>query len=267
MYWPAFEFEYRLDMRRLMPYFAALESYQLAATSRMLPPQWRSQPGENTGEEPQTGRAAQARAWVAERFVPGSAPVALEDLLTMHRMVADPGNPECTPGAFRTLPVQVGRKEVGGLHMGAPAETLGRLMAQYIQFISSKDSLSLYPALHALAAHFFLVTIHPFGDGNGRVSRLLTAGLLAQRGYNVHGGFYALSAYFYQRDIEYHTLLHRCWLNPPPYDLTQFAAFGMEGLLMELKSIDSFIKVKLNRVADREMRQRATMRHDRACAD
>ena len=256
MYWPEFQFNYRLDVPSLLPHIAAIESYRQAAVTRVLPPQWREpRDGLNpaTAEEQQAANAARARAWVRGRFVAGSDPLSLDDLLTMHGMVADASNPEATPGAFRTLPVQVGRKEVGGIHMGAPAEKLARLMGQYIEFIHSRNSCSLHPVIHALVAHFFLVTIHPFGDANGRVSRLLTAGLLSQRGYNVHGGFYALSAYFYQRDIEYHTMLHRCWLNPPPFDLTAFTAFGMEGFVAELKSIDSFIRMKLNRTVEREM--------------
>jgi len=121
-------------------------------------------------------------------------------------------------------------------------------MHAYIEFINSDRLRTLHPLVHALVAHFFLVTIHPFGDCNGRVSRLLTAGLLRQHGYNVHGGFYALSAYFYANDVEYHTLQHRCWLQPLPFDLTQFVAFAMQGFVMELRSIDSFLKVKLARV-------------------
>jgi Fic family protein len=136
--------------------------------------------------------------------------------------------------------------------MGAPANRLPKLMDEYIGFITSDRLRSLHPVVQALIAHFFLVTIHPFGDANGRVSRLLTAGILLQRGYNVHGGFYALSDYFYLNDIKYHSMLHRCWQSPLPFDLTAFVAFGMEGFVMELRSIGSFIKMKLNRIVDRE---------------
>lgn len=195
---------------------------------------------------------ANARAWVNERFIQGTPPIALADLMAMHRMVADGATGEYAPGALRMLPVQVGRREVGGLHMGAPTNWLPRLMNEYIQFITGERLCSLHPVIQALVAHFFLVTIHPFGDGNGRVSRLLTAGILLQRGYNVHGGFYALSDYFYLNDIKYHSMLHRCWQSPP-FDLTAFVAFGMEGFVMELRSISSFIKMKLGRVVDREM--------------
>ena len=195
---------------------------------------------------------ANARAWVNERFAAGTPLLTLADLLTMHGLVADGATGEYVSGTLRSLPVQVGRREVGGLHMGAPANRLPRLMDEYVGFITSDRVRSLHPVIQALIAHFFLVTIHPFGDANGRVSRLLTAGILLQRGYNVHGGFYALSDYFYLNDIRYHSMLHRCWQSPLPFDLTAFVAFGMEGFVMELRSIGSFIKMKLNRIVDRE---------------
>jgi Fic family protein len=259
MEWVKFEFDYRLDLQRLTPHVLAVEAHRQAALTRVLPPQWREPSPEKAMAEPADEKlqsrirnAANARAWVNERFGPGTPPLALADLMTMHRMVADGATGEYAPGALRSLPVQVGRREVGGLHMGAPTNWLPRLMNEYIQFITTGRLSSLHPVIHALVAHFFLVTIHPFGDGNGRVSRLLTAGILLQRGYNVHGGFYALSDYFYLNDIKYHSMLHKCWQSPP-FDLTAFVAFGMEGFVMELRSINSFIKMKLCRVVDREM--------------
>jgi Fic family protein len=258
MEWLKFEFDYRLDLQRLTPHLLAVEAHKQAALTRVLPPQWREPvaeqaptEGKNVKEQSRIRNAANARAWVNERLVPGTPRLALADLMTMHRMVADGATGEYAPGALRSLPVQVGRREVGGLHMGAPANWLPRLMNDYVQFITSERLCSLHPVIHALLAHFFLVTIHPFGDGNGRVSRLLTAGILLQRGYNVHGGFYALADYFYLNDIKYHSFLHRCWQSPP-FDLTEFVAFGMEGFVMELRSISSFIKMKLCRVVDRE---------------
>lgn len=259
MDWLQFEFDYRLDPPRLTPHLLAVEAHKPEALTRVLPPQWRESflmqgAEERADEQTQADlrNAANARAWVNARFAAGAPPLALTDLLTMHKMMTDGATAEYVPGVLRSLPVQVGRREVGGLHMGAPANRLPRLMDEYIGFITSDRLLALHPVVQALIAHFFLVTIHPFGNGNGRVSRLLTAGILLQRGYNVHGGFYALSDYFYLNDIKYHSMLHRCWQSPLPFDLTAFVAFGMEGLVMELRSIGSFIKMKLNRVVDRE---------------
>ena len=259
MDWLQFDFDYRLDLPRLTPHLLAVEAHKPEALTRVLPPQWREpslmQDAEERADEQTQAdlrRSARARAWVNERFTAGASPLALTDLLTMHGLVADGATGEYLPGTLRSLPVQVGRREVGGLHMGAPANRLPRLMDEYIGFITGDRVRSLHPVVQALIAHFFLVTIHPFGNGNGRVSRLLTAGILLQRGYNVHGGFYALSDYFYLNDIKYHSMLHRCWQTPLPFDLTAFVAFGMEGFVMELRSIGSFIKMKLNRIVDRE---------------
>jgi len=259
MDWLQFEFDYRLDLQRLAPHLLAVEAHKPEALARVLPPQWREsslmQDAEELPDEQAQQdllRSARARAWVSERFAAGTPPLTLADLLTMHGLVAGGATGEYAPGTLRSLPVQVGRREVGGLHMGAPAKHLPRRMDEYICFITSDRARSLHPVMQALIAHFFLVTIHPFGDANGRVSRLLTAGILLQRGYNVHGGFYALSDYFYLNDIKYHSMLHRCWQSPLPFDLTEFMAFGLEGFVMELRSIGSFIKMKLNRIVDRE---------------
>src|SRR5689334_18442753 len=44
LYWPEFEFDFRLDIQRLLPHIAAIEGYQEAASNRVRPPQWREQP-------------------------------------------------------------------------------------------------------------------------------------------------------------------------------------------------------------------------------
>ena len=267
--WVTFDFDYRLDLKALVPHIIAIESYKEAAYARILPHRWlgasTEAPGTSAVQPPQANQAttaeafeiknaaaAAARAWAKQRFFPGSAALSLDDLLTMHRMISDKSTVDYNrPGTLRNLPVQVGRVEVGGIHMGAPVSKLPLLMDQYIEFINSKRLTSLSPVVHALLGHFFFDTLHPFDDGNGRMSRLVAASILFQHGYNVHGG-YGLSNYFYQHEIEYHTLLHQAW-RCCPFDLTPFMAFGMEGLVVELKSINSFIKMKLDRIVDQEM--------------
>jgi Fic family protein len=275
LYWPAFDFYYLLDLSRLLPHVAAIEACHEAAATRVLPPPWREQsvPAETKAaqlgasdeksarmeqirirkERLQITNASQAQAWVRQRFVPGSMPLTLDDILTMHRMVSDESGVHYErPGALRNSGFQifVGRPEVGGIHFGAPEVRLKPLMEEYVRFATGSNLAGLPPIIHALVAHFFFTTIHPFDDGNGRVSRLVSAAILFQRGYNGHG-LHALSNHFYQHDIEYHTLLHKCWQKPLPFDLTEFVAFGIEGLVVELQGINNFIKVKLHRSAER----------------
>jgi hypothetical protein len=108
-----------------------------------------------------------------------------------------------------------------------------------------------HPVIRALLAHFFLVTFHPFGDGNGRVSRLLEAGILFQGEYNVHG-FYGLSNHFYANEQEYKTTLRKC-RRSRPLDVSSFIKFGVNGFKIELGGINNFVKTKLNRVVYRQM--------------
>lgn len=272
IYWPAFEFTYTLDMAQLLPYLAAVESYKAASSSCVLPPPWRERGCSGEIEAPLCDASAQeertrqiqlrkqellnnnasrAHAWVRKRFVPGNEPMSLDDIFTMHRMVAEEaGIRYNNVGVLRKDGQKVVVGEAGiGYHVGAPAVKLPRLMDDYLQFIRSASLAGMPAAIHALVAHFFFTTIHPFEDGSGRVSRLVAAGILFERGYGGHG-FYALSSHFYENERRYHSLIYETQ-QTPVFDLTRFVAFGMEGLVLELRGISSFIKVKLNRANER----------------
>jgi Fic family protein len=271
LYWPAFEFTYTLDMRQLLPHLAAIERHNAARQSQLHPPPWRSLPLAQSEHAPLNDALSQstrvreiqvrkeelvknnsshAQAWVRERFSSGSQPLALDDILTMHRLVAEEsGIRYDNVGRFRKDGQRVIVGETGiGVHAGAPARTLPRLMAEYVQFVNSDSQTRLPAAIHALVAHFFLTTIHPFEDGSGRVSRLVAAGVLFQRGYRGHG-FYALSNYFYENEHRYHSLIYETQ-QTPVFDLTRFVAFGLQGLILELRGIETFLKVKVNRAAE-----------------
>lgn len=209
-----------------------------------------------TREQLQIRNAALAQEWVKLRFGPNTPPLMVEDILKMHRMVTkDSDTTNNEPGSFRNFSVVVGTPDMGGVHVGAPYDRVPTMIKEFVDFANSRKLEDAHPVIKALLAHFFLVTIHPFGDGNGRVSRLLEAGLLFQKDYNVHG-FYGLSNYFYQNERRYKTLLQTC-RTEVPFNVTDFIVFGIEGFALELKGINNFIKSKLNRVVYREMMQRA----------
>ena len=209
-----------------------------------------------TKEQLQIRNAGEAQAWVKKRFLPDSPPVGLRDILTMHEMITrDSDTRNNIPRELRSFSVTVGTEDLGGVHRGAPHERLPRLMEEYIDFINSRRLDDNHPVIRALLAHFFLVTIHPFGDGNGRVSRLVEAGILFQLGYNVHG-FYGLSNYFYRHEQEYKSVLQQC-RKSQPFDVTPFIRFGVAGFASELKGINNFVKARINRLVYRTMIIRA----------
>ena len=55
------------------------------------------------------------------------------------------------------------------------------LMEEFLRWLTARNSL--HPVAFAGEAHYRLVTIHPFVDGNGRTARLLMNLLLLMRGY------------------------------------------------------------------------------------
>ncbi len=85
------------------------------------------------------------------------------------------------PGAFRAFEVRVGNHQPP--HYGA----LPAMMQRLDEFYGSDRILATNQLLAAAAAHHRLVWIHPFGDGNGRVARLLTQAWLIRCGVDSDG--------------------------------------------------------------------------------
>ena len=292
MDWSNFRFDYRISLENQFANLIQIEAYKEAALNLVLPSDWKEQldqlnlvravhgttavegnplseaevgrllsaspeqPENQSREEKQVRNAGLAQDWVRKRFTPGSKPLQFSDIVRMHWLVTGGSDEDNNvPGKLRTHPVVVGTEALGGVHRGAPPSDLPSLMEDFVTFASSNKQAAQHPVVRALLAHFFLVTIHPFGDGNGRVSRLVEAGILFQGGYNVHG-FYGLSNYFYRNGSEYMRLLQQ-GRRTQPFDLSGFIGFGIEGFASELKGINNFIKTKLNRVIYRTTLTRA----------
>jgi Fic family protein len=77
-------------------------------------------------------------------------------------------------GQYKTLPNHV-RTRKGSDHSYAPVDVTPAEMARLVREMRSDAFLSAHPALQAAYAHYGLVVIHPFADGNGRVARALAS--------------------------------------------------------------------------------------------
>lgn len=56
-------------------------------------------------------------------------------------------------------------------------------MNAYVQWLNSDEAHSMHPVRYSALAHYKLVDIHPFADGNGRTSRLIMNLILLRAGY------------------------------------------------------------------------------------
>lgn len=114
-------------------------------------------------------------------------------------------------GALRgEEPTQVvsGRIDQPTVHFEAPPRAgLEAQLAEFLAwFESSRSDASLDPFLRAGIAHFWFVTLHPFDDGNGRLTRAITDLALAQ-GEQQAIRFYAMSASIFDDRAGYYRIL------------------------------------------------------------
>jgi len=98
---------------------------------------------------------------------------------------------------------QQGRREV--VHFEAPPrQQLEQELAAFIDWFN-KSALEAN-VLRAAIAHLWLITLHPFDDGNGRVARALTDRALAQA-EDTSVRFYSLSAAIEANRNDYYNIL------------------------------------------------------------
>jgi prophage maintenance system killer protein len=79
-------------------------------------------------------------------------------------------------GKLRTCEIYIGN------HQACTASDLNDLLSTFTQEILSNNK-KLHPLMWANEVRYWLVTLHPFIDGNGRTSNLLCDWILALNGY------------------------------------------------------------------------------------
>jgi len=123
-------------------------------------------------------------------------------------------------------------------------------MRQFVKWFNSGAPTAWGPIIRAIVAHFYVVSIHPFGDGNGRASRGVESFLLYQSGVNARS-FYSLANYYYQRRQEYVQFLDYVRFESDG-DLTPFVLFALKGLVSELQQVHAEVLTNVKSIAFRD---------------
>ena len=142
--------------------------------------------------------------------------LTLERLLQWHRWLFpadDRRSHQIRVGQLRgDEPMQVisGARDRLIVHFEAPPrEGLGQALATFIDwFNTSFDDPCLDPLLRAAICQLWFVTLHPFDDGNGRISRALTDLALSQAD-NQSISLYAISTVIFERRADYYRALEQ----------------------------------------------------------
>ena len=88
-----------------------------------------------------------------------------------------------TPGAYRTWAVEIAQSK----HLPPEPHLVQTYMEELIDFINKEDNQK-FDLIKVAIAHHRFAWIHPFGNGNGRVVRLITYALLIKYGFKVKDG-------------------------------------------------------------------------------
>lgn len=110
------------------------------------------------------------------------------------------------PGEFRTVSV------VAGAYRAAPAEDVPHLVDRLCEWLESfipPDGGSELPFafIKAVLAHLYIEWIHPFGDGNGRLGRLVEFLILISSGVPSPGA-HVLTSHYNDTRTEYYRQLN-----------------------------------------------------------
>ncbi|XP_027718804.1 protein adenylyltransferase FICD [Vombatus ursinus] len=133
-------------------------------------------PGKSLEEQNEVIGMHSAMKYINTTLVSRIGSVTISDVLEIHRRVLGYVDP-VEAGRFRTTQVFVGH------HIPPHPQDVEKQMEEFIQWLNSEDAMHLHPVEFAALAHYKLVYIHPFIDGNGRTSRLLMNLILMQAGY------------------------------------------------------------------------------------
>lgn len=179
---------------------------------------------------------------IAEQVAAGRPrPISCQDLCHYNNRVLAGGIPHddaAVPGQIRQHNVVV-----GNVYRAPDVRNVAILTNRFCDWMNSsdfdRDEMAMHFAiLKAVTAHLYIAWIHPFGDGNGRVARLLEFAILLRSGIPSPAA-HLLSNHYNLTRNEYYGQLNRASKTEDP---TAFFAYAISGFLDGLKEQLAFIQ-------------------------
>jgi Fic family protein len=113
-----------------------------------------------------------------EALAARAEPITEHNIRQIHALILRTIDDE-NAGAYRKGQVYI----TGSTYVPPAAIEVPPLVQELVTWINSAEATDLHPIERAALAHFHLVHIHPFVDGNGRTARLLMNLILIREGY------------------------------------------------------------------------------------
>lgn len=172
-----------------------------------------------------------------ERGSKTSAPLKSNFVCTLHKLVEKNIVRGKLLGHFREAQNAVFDAATGDIvYLPPEAKDVEALMLEFLQQLNHNEWE--HGLIRACIAHFGLVTIHPFMDGNGRTARALSTFLLLRSAF-LFPRYIPWDEYFYHHRRQYYQLLHDAqgdnfYERKGIWDIQrwlEFFVYGVEGVL------------------------------------
>lgn len=111
-----------------------------------------------------------------------------------------------------------------------PSAAVPQMMSDFLKWVNSENE-TLDPVIKAAIAHLWFVSIHPFDDGNGRLTRTITDMLLTRADRMPHR-FYSMSATICQNRKDYYAALEHTTIGST--DITSWLKWFLQTMRLSL---------------------------------
>jgi Fic family protein len=129
------------------------------------------------------------------------------------------------------------------VHFQAPdANLIEKEMNRFLEWFNGENKIDL--VIKAAIAHLWFVSIHPFQDGNGRITRALTDMLLAQSDKSTQR-FYSMSAQIRIERKQYYDILEKT--QKGDLNITEWIKWFLNCLINTLKSTENILTLILSK--------------------
>jgi Fic family protein len=138
------------------------------------------------------------------------------------------------PGRWRTGPIGVTGGDGRLVYRGPDGDQVPGLMTEVADWLQDGD-LDAHVAVRAAMAHLNVVRVHPFEDGNGRISRIVQSLVLARDG-EVTPEFASIEEYLREHTPDYYAALQTTGETySPERDATGWVEFCVEAHLAQAR--------------------------------
>ena len=171
---------------------------------------------------------------VSDYLLDAESPITEGLLREIHKhLVAGVRGERARPGEYRLVQNYIANSITGEIiYTPPPPSDVQSLMRDLVQWLHNPDDI--HPILISGIAQFQLVHIHPFIDGNGRTSRLLSTLYLYREGYDFKRLF-TISEYYDRDRNAFYTALQS--VRELEMDLTGWLEYFVTGLATQLDEV------------------------------